>query len=525
MNLKGSVSVWQSEAKRTAEPRLDADQGADVCIVGAGIAGMSAAYMLSRAGKRVIVLDACDVGCGETGRTTAHLTCAIDDRFYRIEKWHGEAGSRLAAESHAAAIDRIEEIVSAENIECEFERVSGYLFAAPGDSPDVLDLEFAAARRAGLEVERLSRAPLPDFDTGACLGFPRQAQFHPLKYLAGLADAVQRMGGRIYRRTRAEEVEGGTGATVRTTQGPVVSAGAVIVATNTPFNDLVAIHTKQAAYQTYVIGMVLTANIVPRALYWDTGDPYHYVRLARRPSAGGHFGPGGATEFLIVGGEDHKTGQPPDGNDQHGRLEGWARKRFPEAGPVEFVWSGEVMESVDGLAFIGRNPLDQPNVFVATGDSGMGMTHGTIAGMLISDLVLERPNPWAKLYDPSRITLKAASDFTRENLNVAAQYAAWLTPGECTSADEVPRGTGAVIRRGLRKVVVHRAEDGAVHELSAVCPHLGCIVAWNSVERTWDCPCHGSRFEATGNVIHGPAKSSLTQLAPQKERHEETARR
>jgi glycine/D-amino acid oxidase-like deaminating enzyme/nitrite reductase/ring-hydroxylating ferredoxin subunit len=488
--------------------------------VGAGIAGLSAAYLLSRAGKKVIVLDAGEVGGGETGRTTAHLACAIDDRFYRLESWHGEEGSRLAAESHAAAIDRIEEIAAGEGIACEFERVDGYLFGAPGEAPELLDRELEAARRAGLDVGWLPNAPLPGFDTGPCLRFARQAQFHPLKYLAGLRRAIERMEGRIYGQTRAAEVEGGPGASVRTAGGPVVFARAVLVATNTPFNDLVTIHTKQAAYQTYALGLAVPAGVVPRALYWDNADPYHYVRLAPGSQSSQASAASAVTEILIAGGEDHKTGQPAGSSDPHRRLEAWVRERFPAAGPVEFAWSGEVLESVDGLAFIGRNPRDESNVFIATGDSGMGLTHGTIAGILITDLILDRPNPWAELYDPARITFKAAGDYTRENLNMAAQYASWLTPGDHSSVAEIPAGGGAVIRRGLKKVAVTRDADGSLHEYSAVCPHLGCIVAWNAKERTWDCPCHGSRFDTRGEVIHGPAIVGLTRLAKEEPRPE-----
>jgi Rieske Fe-S protein len=213
---------------------------------------------------------------------------------------------------------------------------------------------------------------------------------------------------------------------------------------------------------------------------------------------------------LIVGGEDHKTGQAGDHEERYARLEAWARERFPMIQGVEFRWSGQVLETIDGLAFLGRNPLDEPNVFIATGDSGMGMTHGTIAGMLLTDLILGRENPWATLYDPARKTLRAIGEFARENLNVLAQYADWLTPGDVSSPEEVRPGTGAVVRRGLAKVAVYRDEQGVLHERSAACPHLGCVVGWSDAEKTWDCPCHGSRFDRYGRVLNGPANRDLT---------------
>jgi len=214
-------------------------------------------------------------------------------------------------------------------------------------------------------------------------------------------------------------------------------------------------------------------------------------------------------DVLIVGGEDHKTGQAPAHSDPYARLEAWARERFPMIGEVRFRWSGQVMETIDGLAFIGRNPLDEPNVFIVTGDSGMGMTHGTIAGILLTDLILGRENPWTTLYDPSRKTLRALDRFVKENLNVARQYGDWLTSGDVDSPAQIKSGAGAVVRRGLTKMAVYRDEQGACHERSAVCTHLGGIVHWNDAEKTWDCPCHGSRFDRLGGVVNGPANRDL----------------
>jgi glycine/D-amino acid oxidase-like deaminating enzyme/nitrite reductase/ring-hydroxylating ferredoxin subunit len=507
-----SASVWMATATVPPFPALTGDLEAHVCVVGAGIAGMTTAYLLAREGKGVVVLDDGPVGGGQTRRTTAHLSNAIDDRYFEVERLHGERGARLAAESHTAAVDRIEAVAREEKIDCDFERVDGYLFGPPGGPSEVIDRELEAAHRVGLtQVERLPRAPLDSFDTGPCLRFPRQGQFHPLKYLAGLAAAIQRAGGRIFCGTHAEAVEGGAPARVKCAGGRVVSAGAVVVATNTPVNDRVAIHTKQAPYLTYVLAARVPRGSVPRGLYWDTLDPYHYVRLQSVPPGGAAGGPAGraAEELLIVGGEDHKTGQADDHAERYARLEGWARERFPMMREVEFRWSGQVMETVDGLAFIGRNPLDEPNVFIATGDSGMGMTHGTIAGMLLTDLILGRDNPWATLYDPSRKALRAAGEFARENLNVLRQYGDWLTGGDAASPEEIAPGKGGVVRRGLAKVAVYRDDRGTFHERSAACSHLGCVVGWNDSEKTWDCPCHGSRFDRFGKVLNGPANTDL----------------
>ncbi len=500
-----SRSVWMDTVKKQAEqPPLAERISADVCIVGAGIAGMTTAYFLTREGKSVVVLDDGPIGGGMTGRTTAHLVTALDDRYFELERLHGEDGARLAAESHTAAINAIEAIVEQEKIKCEFERLDGYLFVPPREAQKVLDDELEAVHRAGLtDIEKVERVPWDSFDTGPALRFPNQAQFHPLKYLAGLAKAIELQGGRIYTQTHATEIEGGKQARIDTSGGGVVTAGAVVVATNTPVNDLIAIHTKQAPYQTYVIGARVPLGSVTRGLYWDTPDPYHYMRIET-------VGKGTeAYDLLIVGGEDHKTGQEDDANKRFGALERWTRHRFPMVEGIEYRWSGEVMEPVDGLAFIGRNPMDKNNVFIATGDSGNGMTHGTIAGILLSDLIMGRKNPWESLYDPSRISLRSLPDFLKENLNVARQYADVVVAGDVKSPDEIKPGSGAVIARGLHKVAVYKDPKGEVHERSAVCRHLGCIVNWNTMENTWDCPCHGSRYDAMGKVIQGPANSDL----------------
>jgi len=501
--LSDTQSVWAT-TKMPRSNKLSESVQADVCIVGGGIAGLSTGYQLTQAGKSVVILDDGSLASGMTQVTTAHLSDAIDDRFTKIEKWHGERGAFLAAGSHSAAINQIEAIVKELKIDCDFTRLNGYLFLAPGDEQETLDAELAAARRAGLMAEMVPRAPI-DYDTGPAIMFPNQGRFHPLKYLAGLTEAIKEGGGRIFTNSHADHIEGGDEAKVEVGRH-TVHADAVVVATNTPINDRVAIHTKQAPYMTYVIGAHVPKDSVTDALYWDTLEAYHYVRLQPMPADNGHT----AYDLLIVGGEDHKSGQAEDTRQRHARLESWALTRFPMIEDVEFTWGGQVMETIDGLAFIGRNPMDKDNVFIATGDSGMGITHGTIAGMLLSDLILGKQNQWESLYSPSRKPISAAGNFVRENLNVAMKYLDWVTPSEVESADEIEPGSGALLRRGLKKIACYRDGNGKVYEMSAVCPHLQCIVHWNGAEHTWDCPCHGSRFDKHGKMINGPANVDLS---------------
>jgi glycine/D-amino acid oxidase-like deaminating enzyme/nitrite reductase/ring-hydroxylating ferredoxin subunit len=496
----GTRSVWMDVTAPDYAP-LGEDITADVCVVGAGIAGMTTAYLLARDGRSVAVLDDGPVGGGMTRRTTAHLATAIDDRYVTIERLHGRDGAQLAADSHAAAIDSIESIVREEHIECDFARLDGYLIAAPGTPADLLDRELAAAQRAGLiDVAAVARPPAGEFAGARCLKFPRQGQLHAGKYLAGLARALEKHGGRIFCGTHAAKIEGGSAARIETARGPAVAADAIVVATNTPVNDVVTIHTKQSPYSTYVVAARVPRGSIEQALYWDTADPYHYVRLHDD----------GADTFLIVGGEDHKSGQAHDGRARFSRLERWMREHFPAAGEVALRWSGQVMEPPDGVAFIGRNPGDADNVYIATGDSGMGMTHGTIAGLLLTQLICGRPSPWAALYDPARKMVRAPLEYARENLNVAAQYLQdYFGAGDVRCVDDLAPGRGAILRRGLAKIAVYRDDDGVLHEYSATCPHLGCIVAFDDVEKTWDCPCHGSRFDRFGRVIVGPANRDL----------------
>jgi glycine/D-amino acid oxidase-like deaminating enzyme/nitrite reductase/ring-hydroxylating ferredoxin subunit len=493
-------SIWTATSDLPVLPTLSSDLRADVCIVGAGIAGISIAYLLTRAGKSVVVLDDGPLANGMSSMTTAHLTCVLDERYFDLEHMHGEEGAKLAAESHMTAINRMETIVASEQIDCDFERLNGYLYAAQEDDLETLERELGTAQRFGIDAALVSNAPKPSLDTGPCLLFPNQAQFHPLRYIAGLTRAIQRDGGQLFSMTHAERIEGGKPAQV-IAGGHVVTADAVVVATHSPVNDLVAIHTKQTAYMSYVIGASVPRNAVKRALYWDTGLPYHYVRLQNVPEIDG--------EILIVGGEDHRTGQADDTHVHEERLELWARERFPLIRDIAYHWSGQIMQSVDGLAFIGRNPMDDSNVYVVTGDSGTGMTYGTIAAILITDLIEGRENPWEKLYDPSRKTLRSAPAYAREAMRTAAQYADWVKPGDVKHIEDVPPDSGAVMKEGLSPVAVYREPDGTVHKLSAVCVHLGCIVRWNSTERTWDCPCHGSRYDRFGVVLNGPANSNL----------------
>ena len=458
-----SDTVW-AEANEIPEFKpLASDARVDVCIVGGGIAGLTTAYLLAKEGQRIVLLDDGPLAQGMTYVTTAHLSNEIDDRMTNIEFWHGAEGARLAVESHGAAIDRIESISRELGIDCDFRRLDGYLFAATEDDRQALVDELAAAKRAGLAAEMVPRAPRWNISTPVRrFAFRTRAACIRSSILPGWPAPSRVWADVIHTNTHVDRIDGGKDAKVAV-GGHVVNAGAVVVATNSPINDRVAIHTKQAPYMTYVIGARVPRGAVADALYWDTLDAYHYVRLQEYDAE---------HDILIVGGEDHKTGQMDDDQQPHLNLEAWARERFP-IGQVEFTWGGQVMETIDGLAFIGRNPLDDDNVYIATGDSGMGITHGTLAGILLTDLIMW-PRESVGLVVRSRAkTMRAAKDFAKENLNVAVQYSDWVTPGEVSDVSEILPGHGALIRRGMTKVAASRDEHGEVTELSRRVPAPG----------------------------------------------------
>lgn len=474
----------------------------DVCVIGAGIAGLSIAYELARQGTNLVVLDRGVIGGGETGHTSAHLTNALDDRFYHLENVHGAEAARLAATSHAAAIDRIERNVAALGIECDFRRVDGYLFAAPRRPGDELERELRAAQRLGVEVDRIEAPPLP-FRAGPALRFGNQARFEPLAYLDGLARAIIDGGKGIHTGVAVESVERGRHgpAVVKIGGGREVRAAVVVDATNASITSMTRLPLRQVANRSYVIAVELGACVLGDALYWDTGDPYHYLRIVRDADD---------RDLLLVGGEDHRTGQGGNTAERWDVLERWVRERCSGLGEVVDRWSGQIMEPADGLAFIGRNP-DLEGAYVVSGDSGHGLTHGVIASVVIPELIAGHKHPWAELYDPRRSMLRSVGTLVRDAARSAAQYADWFDGGDVDEVAAIPCGAGAVVRRGIHMIAAYRDPGGTVHECSARCPHMSAVVAWNSAEQTWDCPAHGSRFDPLGRVLNSPA---LGDLAP-----------
>ncbi|MBX9772944.1 MAG: FAD-dependent oxidoreductase [Xanthobacteraceae bacterium] len=498
-----SRSLWMDTTVADAPP-LREDARADTVVIGSGIAGLSIAYELALQGQKVVVLDRGRIAGGMSARTSAHLTPQCDDGFQALTDLRGLDGAKVFYESHAAAVDRIEAIQEEESIACRFRRVNGYLFPAIGTDPaEEITPELEATKKVGMPIERHTGLPFKGQETTRCLRYPGLATFHPLRYLRGVATALAKRGVELFADTPVTAVEEKDGAvSVRTASNVTISAANAVVATNSPINDRFALHTKLAPYRTYAMAITMPPDLIEDALYWDTLDPYHYVRVE----------PGrGDTRYLIVGGADHKTGEADDGWARLEGLESWIRGLLPPLGNVTHRWSGQVLDTIDFAAYIGRNPGNE-HVYVHTGDSGQGLTHGVVAGILLSRLIIGEKCPWAEFYEPSRATLSAAKNFIVENVTAVKNFAEYVAPGELKSVDELKPGHGAIIREGLRKVAAFRDNHGRVHRLSASCTHVGCHLHWNSLERCWDCPCHGSHFSIDGTPLNAPAVAPLQEI-------------
>lgn len=493
-------SLWVETALQAEFPALKSNLDVEVAIVGGGITGITAGILLQRAGKRVAIIDNSQIATGESGYTTAHLTQVLDVRYQQIISDFGEEKAQLAAGSSGAAINQIEKLIQDYRISCDFKRLPGYLYSENGF--DTLDFsqEIDALRKVNVPAELIGAAPLP-FKTLKAIRVDDQAQFHPRQYLLSIVEQFVHLGGKIIEHTRAIDVTDGTPCQVKTERGTITALD-VIISANVPVTNWLFLNTKIAAYRSYALSAKLSSPIQP-GLYWDTVDPYHYIRAYHSETEG---------DFLIVGGEDHKTGAKVHTESCFKNLERFTREHFDVA-DIPYFWSGQIIKPLDGLPYIGLNSLSK-HVYVSTGYSGNGMTFGTLGGMILSDLVLGKSNPWSLLYDATRLhPIASIGNFLSENIDIPAHFIGdRLSNGDARFTSEIQKNEGKVITVAGKKIAAYRGEDGDLHAFSAVCPHMGCIVHWNGAESSWDCPCHGSRFDAHGKVSNGPALSDLKPL-------------
>lgn len=499
-----TTSHWHKSATLPRFPPLDQALTVDVAVIGAGITGITAAHLLKQAGLTVALLERERCAAIDTGHTTAHLTAVTDLRLHEMAGSFDNETAKSVWEAGTVAIERIRSIAASENIVCGLASCPGYLHAATADEdPTPLQREAECARKLGIAAEYRPAVPL--FQRPG-VAFPDQALFHPLRYLGGLLDRLPGPGCHVFEESAALEVEKSP-LSLRTKNGRI-NFGHLILATHNPLTGNASLlratlfQTKLSLYTSYALGARLPAGPHDTACFWDTADPYGYLRIEPSP-----HGP-----YAIYGGEDHKTGQATDTVAVFGRLEKHLRAILPGA-TVDARWSGQVIETADGLPYIGEIADRQ---FVATGFAGNGMTFGTLGAMMAVDAIQGRGNPWQKLFSPHRKKLRhAALAYLRENKDYPVRLIRdRLARPEAESLREVPAGEGRIVRMGRRKVAAHRDARGRIQLCSAICTHLQCVVGWNSAEQTWDCPCHGSRFHPDGRVISGPAEEPLTPLSP-----------
>ena len=501
-----NTSLWVDTAPETNYPVLTPGVHVDVAVLGGGIAGLTAALLLKRDGVKVAVVEAGRVGGGVTAYTTAKVTSLHGIRYQPIASSFGDGGAWTYAEANEAGLQLVADLVDELEIDCDFRRKPAYTYAEDESGVETIEKEVEAAQKAGLQAHLTTETDLP-WPVAAAIRVEDQAEFHPRRYLIALAKAITGGGSHVFERSRAIAVAGGKEhVRISTTRGEL-TADQVVVATHFPFLDRGGYFARMHPERSYGLGLYLRAGAkAPQGMYLSTESPSHTVRS--HPTAKG--------EMVIAGGESHKTGQGGDTAERVARLERWARERF-DVRSIEYRWSTQDNMPVDGVPYIGRLAPFQKRLWVATGFMKWGLTNGTAAGMILTDLIAGRDNRWASLFDSTRFKpLASAKELVKENVNVGAHFVGdHIAPPDVRSVGSLAPGEAGIVRRGAGKVAAYRDEDGTLHAVSAICTHLGCQVLWNSAERSWDCPCHGSRFDVTGRVIQGPAVKDLERKEPQ----------
>jgi glycine/D-amino acid oxidase-like deaminating enzyme/nitrite reductase/ring-hydroxylating ferredoxin subunit len=500
-----TIPFWIDSAPINRFPALGKNVNVDVLVIGAGITGITTAYVLKKTGLTVALIERERVASIDTGHTTAHLTYITDVGLRELADNFGNDHAQAAWDAGAAAIDEIERIVQEEEIECEFTRVPAYLHPCVDGVSEreisSLKKEARLAAKLGFDAAYLERVP---YFSVPGVRFPNQAKFHPRKYLRPLVMKIPGNGSHVFEKSAVTEFD----AEKRRAKVNRYWIGfdRVVMATNNPLVGLASItsatlfQTKLSLYTSYAIGARVSSETIPEALFWDTREPYDYLRVDR------HRG----FDYVIHGGEDHKTGQKRETQKAYARLLARLKKIIPHA-QVDHRWSGQIISTPDGLPYIGENAEHQ---FIATGFCGNGITFGTISALMARDWATGRKNPWSDLFAVDRKKIKGATwNYLRENKDYPYYMIKdRIARPESDSVRKLKRGEGMIIGSRTKKIAVFRDRNGQLHKLSPVCPHLGCHVRWNSAESTWDCPCHGSRFKSGGEVIAGPAEEALSPI-------------
>lgn len=526
MTTSGALDpVWihkEPASNRPSFSKLDQDLETDVCVIGSGIAGIQTAYELVTRGHNVVMLEAREVLSGETGRTSGHLSTALDDGYVQIAGKHGDKGAAIAAESHAWAIDRVGEVAKKLGVECEYRQLPGYQFSQydrssqskeHADEIKELKEEVAKAKSLGMDVEFKEGYAIQGWDGQPdqrdAAVFHGQATFHPTKYLVGILKWLKDQPNfKCFTHSRVMDISekgieiagiGRKTVEVKTEDGHTVSCGDALMATCVPLHKLSTV-AEMEYNRTYCIAIKIPKGYVEDSLLYDMAEQYKYVRLTDCDAE---------HDYMVVGGCDHKVGQEePIGRFEE--LEKWTRERFTKAGPVDYQWSGQVFEPVDYVAFIGRD-TGTKHTWIVTGDSGNGLTHGVLASRILANEIEGKGDPWSELYRPNRVgsLLKSGKEMLSHDLQINSQYKRFLQ-SDIQDIEDLPNGEGGVLNPTTKTpMAVYKDDEGGVHKFSALCPHLKGVVCWNRSEKSWDCPVHGSRFSKDGICVMGPSKGNL----------------
>ena len=495
-------SLWVETAPETDYPPLNGAVDVDVAIIGAGITGLSVATLLKRAGMQVAVIDADRVAAGTTGYTTAKVTSLHGLMYRDLVEGVGAEHAGMYADANQAAIERIAALVAERGIDCDFQRAPAYTYTESDEQVATIQAEVEAAQQLGLPASFTETSELP-WPVAGAVRFDDQAMFHPRKFCLALAEAIPGEGSHLFEMTRATDATSGDPCTVET-DGGEVHAQHVVLATQIPFLDRGGFFARTHPSRSYAIGVHVDGSL-PEGMYLSVDSPVRSVRSYRSEG----------DSVLILGGEGHKVGQDEDTRRRYDALEEWARERF-QVRSIEYRWSAQDYMPVDDVPYIGQLTPNSDRIHVATGFKKWGMTTGMVAGMILSDTILGQENPWKPVFDSTRLDVKrSAKTLVTENANVAKRLVGdRLALLNAPDFRDLPRGEGRVVEMNGDKVAVHKDDDGIVHAVSPFCTHMGCTVTWNTAERTWDCPCHGSRFDHDGHAIQGPTVKDLEKVTP-----------
>ncbi|HEY3371829.1 MAG TPA: FAD-dependent oxidoreductase [Prolixibacteraceae bacterium] len=496
-----TISLWQHGTPSYNAIIQDLPAEADVVIVGGGITGLSTALQLQQSGKSCVLLEAQEIGFGTTGGTTAHLNTILDTPYYEIKNHFGEDNARKVAKLTKEAIDLVERNVNQYSIDCGFSRKSAYLFSQDKEQSTELDRIVNSAKDVGINMQYSVSIPIPvPFESAAVVN--DQAQMHVIKYLYGIANAFEKAGGKIIQHCRVKDIGNTNNETFVITSEGKINALSVVYATHIP-PGINILHFRCAPYRSYVMAVKLKGENYPNALIYDLHSPYHYFRTQDIDG----------NKYLIVGGEDHKTAHSENTQYSFIKLESYIR-RYYDIEKVEFQWSSQFFESVDGLPYIGHLPGNPENIYVATGFGGNGITYGIASSIILTQLICNGSSEYKDLFNPNRVKLIAGfENFVKEATDVVGVFIGRrLDIKEIEDAVELAKGEAKVVKYEGTSLAIYKDEAGKLYALNPTCPHAKCIIGWNNVEKSWDCPCHGSRFSITGEVLTAPATKNLVKI-------------